>query len=84
MNIRQYSARWGSCNNRKEISFNYLLMMAPPWVIDYVVIHELCHLTHLNHSQHFWQLVIKHCAYFQEAKQWLKHHQTELIWQLPQ
>jgi len=81
--IRQYSARWGSCNSRDELSFNYLLVMTPLWVIDYVIIHELCHLKHLNHSTDFWQLVAKQCPNYPEAKQWLTRHQGELIWQLP-
>lgn len=55
--IRKYTARWGSCNNKGQLSFNYLLMMLPMHVIDYVIIHELCHLQHLNHSKDFWQLV---------------------------
>lgn len=83
VNIRQYRARWGSCNNRREVSFNYLLMMAPLFVMDYVIIHELCHLTFLNHSQQFWLLVEKHCSNYKEAKNWLKSHQTQLCWQLP-
>ncbi|MCJ8322055.1 MAG: M48 family metallopeptidase [Colwellia sp.] len=78
--IRQYKARWGSCNNRDELSFNYLLMMAPCWVVDYVIIHELCHLRYLNHSKEFWQLVAHHYPEFQQAKVWLKKHQRELIW----
>jgi len=78
--IRQYKARWGSCNNRDELSFNYLLMMAPIWVIDYVIIHELCHLKHLNHSKEFWHLVKHHAPEFQKAKAWLKKYQRELIW----
>lgn len=81
--IRQYRARWGSCNNRKEVSFNYLLMLTPTWVIDYVIIHELCHLTFLNHSPNFWSLVSRHYPHYQEAKLWLRNHQSDLIWQLP-
>ncbi|GAA0810805.1 SprT family zinc-dependent metalloprotease [Colwellia asteriadis] len=80
LNIRQYKARWGSCNSRKEISLNYLLMMAPWWVIDYVIIHELCHLVHLNHSNNFWRLVAKHCPEYLKAKQWLSEHQQALHW----
>jgi predicted metal-dependent hydrolase len=83
VNIRQYSARWGSCNNRGELSFNYLLMMAPIFVIDYVIIHELCHLEHLNHSKSFWQLVEQYCPNFQTAKKWLNTHQSQLDWQKP-
>jgi predicted metal-dependent hydrolase len=82
VNIRQYKARWGSCNNRGELSFNYLLMMAPNWVIDYVIIHELCHLKYLNHSSSFWQLVQCHCPYYKDAKLWLKANQTNLYWSL--
>ena len=81
--IRRYRARWGSCNSHKELSFNYLLIMTPTWVIDYVIIHELCHLKHLNHSTDFWQLVAKYCPYYQDAKQWLSSNQSDLVWQLP-
>ncbi|MEI6893259.1 MAG: SprT family zinc-dependent metalloprotease [Colwellia sp.] len=84
INIRQYRARWGSCNNRGEVSFNYLLMMTPIFVIDYVIVHELCHLVFLNHSKAFWQLVEKHSPDYKTAKDWLKSHQTELSWQSPQ
>lgn len=81
--IRQYRARWGSCNNRGELSFNYLLMMLPTHVIDYVVIHELCHLQHLNHSKEFWQLVARYFPNYMQAKQWIKTNQSSLLWQLP-
>ena len=83
VNIRQYRARWGSCNNRGQVSFNYLLMMTPSFVIDYVIVHELCHLVFLNHSKEFWQLVEKHFPRYKDAKNWLKSYQPELIWQLP-
>jgi len=79
--VRKYKARWGSCNNRGELSFNSLLLMVPPWVFDYVIIHELCHLKYPNHSKNFWQLVALYCPYYGEAKQWLKAHQYQLVWQ---
>lgn len=81
--IRQYRSRWGSCNSRGELSFNYLLMMLPISVINYVVIHELCHLQHLNHSKEFWQLVAKHFPNYIEAKQWIKTNQSALAWRQP-
>ena len=81
--IRQYRARWGSCNNRGEVSFNYLLMMLPVDVIDYVIVHELCHLRHLNHSKNFWQLVAQHFPGFIEAKKWIKSNQSALHWRTP-
>ena len=81
--IRQYSARWGSCNSRGEVSFNYLLMMTPIFVIDYVIVHELCHLEYLDHSKNFWNLVAKYCPDYQVAKKWLTTHQARLHWQKP-
>ncbi|KGJ90686.1 M48 family metallopeptidase [Colwellia psychrerythraea] len=83
MNIRQYKSRWGSCTNLGALSFNYLLMMTPLFVIDYVVVHELCHLEHLDHSKNFWQLVERHCPDYQIAKQWLNSHQSQLYWKKP-
>lgn len=77
--IRRYKSRWGSCNSKGQLSFNYLLMMTPEWVIDYVIIHELCHLKHLNHSSAFWQLVSSFCPNTQQAKNWLKQHQSQLL-----
>jgi predicted metal-dependent hydrolase len=80
--IRQYRARWGSCNSKGELSFNYLLMMTPTWVIDYVIVHELCHLKYLNHSKVFWQLVEQNSPNYLLAKSWLKTHQSQLNWHL--
>jgi predicted metal-dependent hydrolase len=72
LTIKRFKARWGSCNSKGEISLNYLLMCCPVWVIDYVIVHELCHLVHMNHSIEFWQLVEVHCPEYREAKNWLK------------
>jgi predicted metal-dependent hydrolase len=81
--IRQYRARWGSCNSKGELSFNYLLMMLPVHVIDYVIIHELCHLQHLNHSKNFWQLVATYFPNYKQAKEWVKTNQSALLWRTP-
>jgi predicted metal-dependent hydrolase len=81
--IKKYTARWGSCNNKGELSFNYLLMMLPLDVIDYVIVHELCHLQHLNHSKDFWQLVTQYYPQQLAAKQWIKTHQSALHWRVP-
>lgn len=78
--VKKYRARWGSCNNKGELQFNYMLMMVPCWVFDYVIVHELCHLKYLNHSGKFWQLVGKYLPRYQEAKQWLKDNRAELTW----
>ena len=77
--IRDQKTRWGSCSARGTLSFNWRLMLAPPSVLDYVVVHELCHLTHMDHSAAFWQAVEAAYPDYRTARQWLKDHGHELI-----
>jgi len=70
--VKTYKARWGSCKISGDIQFNWKLMLAPPAVIDYVIVHELCHLEHHNHSATFWQLVSHHYPNVKQARRWLK------------
>ncbi|WOH39334.1 SprT family zinc-dependent metalloprotease [Thalassotalea fonticola] len=81
LKIRYYKSRWGSCDAKQRINLNWLLIMAPIEVIDYVIIHELCHTIHLNHSTRYWQLVAQFYPNFKQAKAWLKQHQNNLYWQ---
>lgn len=76
--IKHYSSRWGSCNARGEVSFNWLLFQAPESVVDYVIVHELCHLMHMNHSPAYWQLVARLCPDYLTHRNWLKHHSQHL------
>jgi predicted metal-dependent hydrolase len=78
--VRLYKSRWGSCNSRSELSFSSLLAMTPNWVVDYVIVHELCHLQHMNHSTRFWQLVELNYPNYLLAKTWLKSRQSQLQW----
>jgi predicted metal-dependent hydrolase len=78
--VRLYKSRWGSCNSRAELSFSSLLAMTPNWVVDYVIVHELCHLHHMNHSTEFWRLVEFNYPNYLLAKSWLKSHQNQLHW----
>lgn len=80
--IKSFRGRWGSCDARGRIQYNWKLLALPAWVVDYVVVHELCHLAHLNHSAAFWQLVEQHYPRTREAKTWLKQHGHIVINQL--
>ena len=70
--IKNQKTMWGSCSSKNNINLNYLLIMAPAEVIDYVIIHELAHTIHRNHSVDFWRLVRLIMPDFQQHKQWLK------------
>ena len=76
--VRDQRSRWGSCSSRGTLSFNYRLIFAPPAVLDYVVVHELCHLTHMNHSKDFWNMVSSVMPEYKEYRKWLRDHGHEL------
>ena len=70
----QHKTQWGSCHSNGTLTFNWRLVHAPTQVIDYVIIHELAHRTHLNHSAAFWALVAKFDPKYETHKQWLKRY----------
>jgi len=78
VSVRDQKSRWGSCSARKTVSLNWRLIMAPPFVLDYVIVHELMHLREMNHSARFWQLVAAAFPQHREAQQWLKAFGREL------
>lgn len=80
--IRNQVSRWGSCSSKGNLNFNCLLMLTPPDVIDYVVVHELCHRKELNHSAKFWSEVSRILPNYQVPKKWLKDNGTALIQRL--
>ena len=82
--IRAQKTRWGSCSNGGNLNFNCLLMLSPPEIRDYVVIHELCHRKHMNHSPGFWNEVAKHCPDYARHRKWLKDRGGALIARLPE
>ncbi len=73
--ITSAKARWGSCSSKKTLNFSYRLIMAPPEIIDSVIIHELCHLIELNHSKKFWALVEKFNPNYKGNKKWLNRNE---------
>lgn len=82
ISIKALSSRWGSCSAKRNLNFNCLLSLCPDFVVDYVVIHELCHLIHLNHSKNFWLTVEKFCPLYKDCKKWLKLNGNQLIQRL--
>lgn len=77
--ITNAERRWGSCNNKGSLRFSWRLAMAPQDVIDYVIVHELMHIKHLNHSRAYWQEVIAVMPDFKQKKRWLFKHGNRLV-----
>ena len=77
--IRGQRTRWGSCSARGTLSINWRLVLAPPPVLDYVVVHELCHLREPNHSPRFWALVEARRPDWRTQRDWLRDHGEELL-----
>ena len=77
--IRNQRTRWGSCSGKGNLNFNCLLMLTPPEIIDYVVVHELCHRKQMNHSSAFWAEVEKILPDYKERRLWLKKNGGALI-----
>ncbi len=70
--IKDYKSRWGACYPNGKISYNWKIIMAPNYIIDYLIVHELCHLIHPNHSSLFWNSVKKILPNYVEYNNWLK------------
>ena len=77
--IRRQRSRWGSCSSEGNLNFNCLLMLAPAEVLDYVVIHELCHRLYMDHSHEFWENVRRVMPDYRKNEKWLKEHGGALI-----
>lgn len=77
--VRNQRTRWGSCSARGNLNFNCLLMKTPPEVLDYVVVHELCHRKEMNHSPRFWSEVERVLPEYKKARKWLKDNGGAII-----
>lgn len=78
LNVRDQKSRWGSCSSDGVLSYSWRLILAPPFVLDYVAAHEVAHLQEMNHSARFWRLVLKHCPDARQARTWLKLYGARL------
>lgn len=79
LEIRNQRTRWGSCSTGGTLSLNWRLIMAPSGVIDYIVVHELAHLSEQNHGEEFWQTVKEQVPDYEEKSEWLDENSTKLI-----
>ena len=79
MKVRNYKTRWGSCDVKGRLTFNFHLIKAPHPIVDYVVIHELCHMIQPNHSKFFWREVEKYDFLYKQHKRWLIDNGNLLI-----
>jgi len=77
--IKEQKCRWGSCSSKGNLNFNWRVIMAPLPVLDYIIVHELCHLVHLNHSREFWDLVGSIMPDYKERRDWLKRNGARMV-----
>jgi len=76
--VRDTASRWGSCSSTRELSFSWRLILAPPFVLDYVVAHEVAHLREMNHAPRFWRLVEDMVGNVKRPQTWLAENGVSL------
>ncbi len=76
--IRSARTNWGTCSSKRNLGFNWRLVLAPLDIVDYVVVHELAHLRELNHSKDFWRIVQRYCPDFKQRRKWLRENERQL------
>lgn len=72
--IKDQQKRWGSCTKDQQLFFNWKCIMAPSPVLDYIVVHEMCHMVYMNHSKEFWSLLKRVLPDYEQRKEWLKNN----------
>jgi len=76
--LKNQKTRWGSCSRKRNLNFNWKLIMAPIVIVDYVIVHELCHIKQMNHSPQFWVLVENQISDYKMMRKWLKENGGKL------
>ncbi len=79
VSVRCQRSKWGSCSAKGNLNFNCLLMLAPEGVLDYVIVHELCHRRHMDHSKEFWAEVESACPEYKAQRKWLRENGAALM-----
>lgn len=77
--MRSQTTRWGSCSSNGKLNFNWRLILAPPFVLDYVAAHEIAHLVEMNHSQAFWDVVMRTLPTMEAGREWLRVNGRQLM-----
>ena len=77
--VDDYKTRWGSCSSTGNLSFNWRIILAPHSIVDYIVVHELCHMLELNHSDRYWKHVSNIIPNYKECREWLNRHGAYLV-----
>lgn len=80
ISVRTFKSRWGSCTAKGDVAFHWAIMMAPSRMVDYIVIHELCHLKRHDHSPAFWKEVERLVPNYRECRDWMKDNAHRLGW----
>ena len=80
LHVTEAKTRWGSCSGKNSLNFAWRLIFCPPEVVDYVVVHELCHIRYKNHSAAFWNMVAQYDPAYQAHKAWLREHAALMDW----
>ena len=79
ISVGDYKSKWGSCSIEGKISYNWKIIIAPSRVLEYIVIHELCHMLEHNHSKEYWRHVNTYCKDFKESRKWLRMNGKYLV-----
>ena len=76
--VKEQKKRWASCTSKKELFFNWRCAMAPSWVLDYIVVHEMSHMVYMDHSKDFWSLVERIMPDYEKRREWLKNYGVKM------
>jgi len=77
--IKDQRTMWGSCSSQKNINYSYRIIKMPAVIMDYLIVHELAHLTHMNHGEDYWSLVSAHCPDYEKHRKWLNSNRAHVM-----